>query len=83
MSSADEARQNHHHVTTSLDHHVSTCLDFDEMDTPLLGTDEAKATYTHVQFDEVRAIWLGTDEAKAALFIYSISLLITYVEISL
>ena len=53
------------------------------MDTPLLGTDEAKATYTHVQFDEVRAIWLGTDEAKATLFIYSISLLITYVEVIL
>ena len=53
------------------------------MDTSLLGTDEAKATYIHVQFDEVRAIWLGTDEAKATLFIYSISLLITYVEIIL
>ena len=47
----------------------------------MLGTDEAKATLTHVQFDEVRVIWLGTDEAKATLFIYAISLLITHVEI--
>ena len=63
------------------DYYVSTRLNFDEMDTALLGTDEAKATYTHVQFDEIQAIWLGTDEAKATLFIYSISLLIMYVEI--
>jgi hypothetical protein len=43
----------------------STRLNFDEIVTPLLGTDEAKATL----FDEVRVIWLGTDEAKATLFI--------------
>jgi hypothetical protein len=43
----------------------STCLNFDEIVTLLLGTDEAKATL----FDEVRVIWLGTDEAKATIFI--------------
>jgi hypothetical protein len=45
----------------------STCFNFDEIVTPLLGTDEAKATL----FDEVRVIWLGTDEAKANLFTHS------------
>jgi hypothetical protein len=43
----------------------STHLNFDEIVTPLLGTDEAKA----ILFDEVRVIWLDTDEAKATLFI--------------
>jgi hypothetical protein len=43
----------------------STCLNFEEIVTPLLGIDEAKATL----FDEVRAIWPGIDEAKATLFI--------------
>ena len=43
----------------------SLCTNLDEIVTPLLGTDEAKATL----FDKVRAIWLGTDEAKVTLFV--------------